>query len=65
MRGQLWQECLDCETEPVCIDCERCERHCSCTQDAEDRRQMRDFEKAYPGLLNKVQRHYEDGEREH
>jgi len=29
MRGQLWQECF-CEAEPVCVDCEKCERHCRC-----------------------------------
>ena len=31
MKGQLWQECR-CGREPVCIDCERCERHCRCGQ---------------------------------
>lgn len=29
MRGQLWQECY-CGTEPVCVECEKCERHCHC-----------------------------------
>ena len=29
MNGQLWQECR-CGTEPVCCDCERCNRHCRC-----------------------------------
>jgi len=27
--GQLWQECW-CGTEPVCLDCECCYRHCQC-----------------------------------
>ena len=29
MTGQLWQKC-SCGTEPVCCDCERCKKHCSC-----------------------------------
>ena len=28
-KGQLWQECF-CGTEPVCVDCEKCKRHCRC-----------------------------------
>jgi hypothetical protein len=30
--GQLWQPCerRGCSTEPVCVSCERCERHCAC-----------------------------------
>ena len=27
--GQLWEPCF-CGTEPVCLDCLRCERHCRC-----------------------------------
>lgn len=27
--GQLWQAC-SCGEEPVCLDCERCYRHCDC-----------------------------------
>jgi hypothetical protein len=27
--GELWQECF-CGTEPVCVSCERCARHCGC-----------------------------------
>ena len=32
MNGQLWQECRrrGCDTEPVCVGCELCERHCTC-----------------------------------
>jgi hypothetical protein len=30
MNGQLWQECF-CGTEPVCVDCQRCKRHCTCS----------------------------------
>ncbi|MGH8106110.1 MAG: hypothetical protein ACREO2_07315, partial [Arenimonas sp.] len=30
--GQLWEPChrVDCEREPVCVQCFRCERHCHC-----------------------------------
>jgi len=28
--GQLWEPCEVCGTEPVCLDCGRCERHCRC-----------------------------------
>jgi len=32
--GQLWQPCAKrgCNTEPVCIDCEYCDKHCQCEQ---------------------------------
>lgn len=32
--GQLWQPCAkrNCNTEPVCIDCEYCDKHCQCEQ---------------------------------
>ena len=39
MRGQLWQEC-SCGAEPVCVNCERCERHCSCEADQRQRRAL-------------------------
>lgn len=64
MPGQLWQECY-CGTEPVCSDCENCDRHCSCEQAKSDAKQIREFEEAYPGLLEKIQKHHEDGGREH
>jgi hypothetical protein len=30
--GQLWQSCRKwgCDNEPVCVDCEYCEQHCTC-----------------------------------
>jgi len=28
--GQLWEPCPVCSTEPVCLDCGRCEQHCRC-----------------------------------
>ncbi len=30
--GQLWQLCAKrgCDNEPVCLDCEYCDRHCHC-----------------------------------
>lgn len=35
MRGQLWQECRrrGCENDPVCSECELCDRHCDCQPD--------------------------------
>ncbi len=32
MRGQLWQECELCPTEPVCVQCFLCSRHCACDE---------------------------------
>lgn len=29
-RGQLWEECPTCGTEPVCAGCGYCDRHCKC-----------------------------------
>jgi len=29
MRGQLWEPCW-CGTEPVCLDCFKCHKHCDC-----------------------------------
>lgn len=28
--GQLWEPCRECDEEPVCLDCELCEKHCKC-----------------------------------
>ena len=30
MKGQLWKECPRCGREPVCANCEKCEKHCTC-----------------------------------
>lgn len=30
MRGELWQPCEVCDTEPACAWCFNCERHCDC-----------------------------------
>jgi hypothetical protein len=65
MQGQLWQECPRCHAEPVCVDCERCETHCRCERDAQDRQQIADVETAHPGLLQRVAEHHEHGRREH
>lgn len=67
MPGQLWQECRrrGCDTEPVCLDCEYCSRHCTCARDAEDNRQAAEFVKANPGFMNEVLRHHEQGAQEH
>ena len=29
-RGQLWEECPSCGTEPVCAGCGYCDTHCCC-----------------------------------
>lgn len=29
-RGQLWEPCPRCGTEPVCVDCGYCKTHCKC-----------------------------------
>ncbi len=64
MSGQLWQEC-DCGTEPVCLDCEKCDRHCTCEQAKDDAEQVTAFEKENPGFLDKLQQHCDDGAREY
>lgn len=63
MPGQLWQECY-CGTEPVCADCEKCARHCSCERDKSDAKQIQEFEQQNPGFLEELHKHYEDGSRE-
>jgi hypothetical protein len=65
MKGQLWQECGRCNAEPVCIDCERCVKHCRCAHDERDRQQTAAFEKDHPGLLQRMAEHHEQGQREH
>jgi len=64
MNGQLWQECY-CGDEPCCADCEQCERHCSCSRAKSDAQQIREFERASPGFLERHARHMEDGANEH
>jgi hypothetical protein len=61
MTGQLWQPCPRCDAEPVCVDCERCARHCRCTDDAAQRQA---FERAYPGLLQQIAQHHAQGAQE-
>lgn len=65
MRGQLWQECTRCGAEPVCIDCERCDKHCRCAQRQREEKEIREFEAMSPGLLQKIAEHHEQGSREH
>ncbi len=64
MRGQLWEPCPRCRREPVCVECGYCERHCTCQQAAEDQKQVGEFNRRYPGLLDKAHKHHEDGARE-
>ncbi len=63
MNGQLWQECR-CGEEPVCCDCEQCEKHCSCAQAKSDREQIAEFEAANPGFLDRLAIHHEQGASE-
>lgn len=63
MKGQLWEECY-CGTEPVCCDCGNCENHCDCAQAANDKKEIEEFETQYPGFLNRLNRHHEDGANE-
>jgi hypothetical protein len=58
-----------CETcrkvTEVCNDCGSCKRHCSCEQDAADQKEIADFQRAYPGFLEQVEKHREQGAQEH
>lgn len=65
MQGQLWQECSRCGEEPVCVDCERCETHCTCAQARSDAALLAAFEKRWPDLRRRVQEHQEQGAQEH
>lgn len=51
--GELWQECCvrGCRTEPVNLCCERCEQHCRCHADAQQRAEL---EAVAPGLQARV-----------
>lgn len=66
MNGQLWQECAKrgCDTEPVCAECEYCERHCGCSRKQSDRQQVAEFNAAYPGFLDALEVHHEQGAQE-
>lgn len=66
MNGQLWQPCAAgrCKVEPVCVNCERCEKHCACEQAAADAAEIAEFERAYPGELERHARHMEQGAQE-
>ncbi len=51
------ESCRTCRRETeICNDCERCSKHCSCTQDAADAKQISDFHAAYPGELDALSR---------
>ena len=64
MHGQLWEPCPKCDTEPVCVDCGYCTRHCHCASRATDRATISEFNRQYPGFLDRVTRHEEEGEKE-
>jgi hypothetical protein len=68
MKGQLWQECPACRTRgevACCLDCERCAAHCPCIQEDLDAATIRAFERRFPGFLQKLYEHHEQGAREH
>lgn len=60
MNGQLWQECA-CGNEPVCSDCERCERHCRCTQ---DEAALKDVDPEKAALRQRIAAHLAHGRRD-
>lgn len=64
MNGQRWEPCPRCGREPVCNECGYCERHCTCASDAEDRKEISEFSREYPGFLENVIRHHEEGAKE-
>ena len=64
MKGQLWEPCPVCDTEPVCVNCGRCQRHCYCAQEAEDREVYREVNQRRPGFLDNITRHHEQGAQE-
>jgi hypothetical protein len=32
MKGELWEPCPECGTEPVCANCQLCKSHCCCSK---------------------------------
>jgi len=64
MNGQLWEPCPKCDTEPVCLDCGYCQRHCRCAADAEQREMARLINRDHPGELRRLIEHLESGAKE-
>lgn len=66
MNGQLWEPCSKrgCETEPVCMDCGHCERHCTCAREKQACEMADEIERKTPGFWQSVIRHQEQGARE-
>lgn len=69
MRGQLWQDCPACPRETgevaCCLDCEYCGEHCTCAATQSDAAQIAAFERRFPGFLQKLHEHHEQGAQEH
>lgn len=64
MKGQLWQPCPVCDAEPVCVDCERCRRHCTCARQTAERELYRQINREHPGFLESLVKHHEEGASE-
>lgn len=64
MRGELWQPCR-CGEEPVCSECQHCDRHCTCEEAAAEAKFVRKFEAKNPGMLRRLSEHLEQGGMEH
>ena len=66
MNGQLWEPCSKrgCDTEPVCMDCGYCERHCTCASKKQARSMAQAIGRRHPGFWQDVIRHQEQGAQE-
>jgi hypothetical protein len=66
-KGTRYDEsCATCgKVREVCNDCGSCSRHCSCEQDAAGRKEVAEFQEKYPGFLDALARHEEQGAQEH
>jgi len=66
MNGQLWEPCSKrgCSTEPVCMDCGYCERHCTCAGEKQTRAMAREIARQDPEFWQRVIRHQEQGGQE-
>lgn len=59
------EKCDGCKkTTEVCNDCGCCESCCSCEQRKSDAQEVREFEKQFPGKLDRLTKHLEQGGQE-
>ncbi len=66
-KGTRYDEsCNGCgKVREVCNDCGSCKRCCSCEQDVADAAEIAAVQKTYPGFLDQLARHDEQGAAEH